>query len=373
MDDRPIDPFNPYARRYSPQQWPGDPAGEDQHDPGGPAEADSHVAVPAPGLDDTQDIPVVAAVPRSHDVEAAAAEPSAGDGGGAGGVEGPRPTVGAPGLDDTQEVPVVPHQAAGPVSPQPAAMPTAAAQAVPAPVSAPPQWPTGVPETTAVPAPPTMPFGAPAPPAPPQPPPLAPQLTVPPDLVPPRPGGKSPRKPLIAVGAVVAVLLVIAGVVFFAIPPGSGDDPSDRAGSSSDAPQETGEASRSSGEPTKSPSKNPDPESGAASEPGPGDEPDDDDPPPEQKLTVPSRPTAFGAWFAGSGTYRAKWGKPSDDGGADILSYVVGDCNGNNLAFVDSNTFQVTVNAEYLDCMSVYAVNNQGMGADAQHHITNNP
>lgn len=316
MDDRPIDPFNPYARRYSPPStWP-----------------EQHPSTPAP--DDTQEVPVV---PPAHEVPPAPVNPAA-----------------SASMDDTQEVPVIPPQPAAP----------------------PPEWPvTAQPEPTALvppgqpspPGQPTAPVSAPAAP-------FGPELTVPPDLVTPKKPG--PRKaPLIAVGASVLGLLVLVTVAIFAFQPGTADGSQDKAEASSDTPDSSGDASSSSPEESKSPSKNPKPETEKSSDAEPGGEPEDDggDDNAEPELSVPSRPTKFGAWFAGNGTYQAKWGPPSSDGNADILSYVIGDCKGNNLAFVDSNTYKATVQADYLECMSVYAVNNQGMGQDAQHQITNNP
>ncbi|GAA4917363.1 hypothetical protein LX16_3913 [Stackebrandtia albiflava] len=91
-------------------------------------------------------------------------------------------------------------------------------------------------------------------------------------------------------------------------------------------------------------------------------EPDDSAP---ESVTVPSHPTLFGAWWAGDGRYAAKWETPADDGGADILGYLVTDCSGNHLAGVDSYTFDVEVYRDSLDCMSVQAFNVAGLGQTA--------
>ncbi|HZE38640.1 MAG TPA: hypothetical protein VE172_07485 [Stackebrandtia sp.] len=92
-------------------------------------------------------------------------------------------------------------------------------------------------------------------------------------------------------------------------------------------------------------------------------------------LTVPSRPTKFGAWFTNYGSYDAKWGKPASDGGSAIASYVLTDCDGNELMAVDGGTYSATVYyySGTLDCMRVYAVNKKGAGQTAQHDIDNNP
>ncbi|MGH8877475.1 MAG: hypothetical protein ACRD0P_09060, partial [Stackebrandtia sp.] len=190
----------------------------------------------------------------------------------------------------------------------------------------------------------------------------------------PAPAGRR-RGTLVAIGAAAAAILAIAVVTIVMFPPGKTEANPDEAAATSQSPDETGSASSTSPSASASDtpsSKKPEPGGDGAQDPE-GSGAEDDESEEKDELAAPSRPTKFGAWFAGSGTYEAKWEAPADDGGADIVSYVVGDCQGNNLAIVDSGTFGVSVQKDKLACMSVYAVNSQGMGTEAQHPIDNNP
>lgn len=81
------------------------------------------------------------------------------------------------------------------------------------------------------------------------------------------------------------------------------------------------------------------------------------------------RPTKFGAWWAGDGKYEGKWEKPDSDGGQEITSYLVADCEGDELATVDANTYHVAVEIDELKCMSVQAVTAAGPGEVASFDI----
>lgn len=175
--------------------------------------------------------------------------------------------------------------------------------------------------------------------------------------------------PMVIRGVVVAVILAaVALVAAWAFAggraPAEANTPSSHADSSDDGTTPASEESSSSDKPSKSsssdsPSKTQDPLSMEPSTDSPGTHSHPGHGP------VPSAPNDFEAWYTYQG-YQAMWEPPSDDGGSEISSYVVGDCHGDVLATVDGGTTQAVFDSGELDCLSVHAVNANGGGRDAR-------
>lgn len=238
-----------------------------------------------------------------------------------------------PGREETEELPLVPPQippvGANPAAPQP----------FPSPVSpGPAPFPSPV-------SPGPAPFSSPSAGPPP--------MTRPVPPVPGNQGGK-PRKSGKVVLIAVAVVVLLAGAgaaVYFTM----GSDKAALADPQSSAPADD----EKSGGKDSSGEEKPSEESAKPSEEAKS----------TQDAELASRPTKFGAWWAGEGKYAAKWDQPDSDGGQEITSYLVGDCDGNELATVEATTFHVTVEIDELKCMSVQAVTAAGPGEVASFEI----
>ncbi|MEV0646872.1 hypothetical protein AB0I28_16565 [Phytomonospora sp. NPDC050363] len=97
----------------------------------------------------------------------------------------------------------------------------------------------------------------------------------------------------------------------------------------------------------------------------PAPEPKSTTKPPAESTSTPSRPEAFGAWWASPGKYTAKWERPSNNGGLAITGYVLRKCGGAELARVGAGTFRVDVYHSSITCMTVQAINAKGEGRTA--------
>lgn len=190
---------------------------------------------------------------------------------------------------------------------------------------------------------------------------------------------RSPRAVVVVVGLIAVVLVSAIAVSMMqtnspgqaatagqpipptlAAPPAADDLPSSAAPSASP-----------SSSPSPSPSKSGKPGGGGEAAHTPGDTEADagDDPEPKTTkppaTTTPSRPEAFGAWWASEGKYSAKWERPADDGGLSITGYVVKKCDGTTLKTVGSGTFRVDISHPSIDCLTVQAINAKGAGQTA--------
>ena len=191
---------------------------------------------------------------------------------------------------------------------------------------------------------------------------------------------RTPAAVLTTIGVVAAVLVVaiVLALTQSAPKPPDGTAAVAAAGTPTTAPP-TVSTSDVPASPTAEPTTtSPSPTengSGGESTTQPGDNPvggdnhtsnPDPAPAPTTKKPVatyaPSQPTLFGAWWADTGKYGAKWDVPEDDGTLTITGYVVKKCDGTVLARVGASTFRVTISHPKLECMTVQAVNAKGEG-----------
>ena len=194
---------------------------------------------------------------------------------------------------------------------------------------------------------------------------------------------RSPRAVMVVAG-LIAVVLVSAMAVSMTRTDNPGQAatagqpeplPPTVAAPSADPSTSAAPSASPSGSPSKSPSKSAKTGSGGEAPHTPGDsdtggdEGSDDAPEPKKTkppaTTTPSRPEAFGAWWASEGKYSAKWERPADDGGLSITGYVVKKCDGTTLKTVGPGTFRVDISHPSLTCMTVQAINAKGAGQTA--------
>lgn len=198
---------------------------------------------------------------------------------------------------------------------------------------------------------------------------------------------RSPRAVMVVVGLIAIVLVsAIAMSMMRTNSPGQAATagqplpPTMAAPAEDDAPASTAPSVSPSSSPSPSPSKSSKPGGRGEAPHTPGDAEGDDgdagdagdagDSPEPKKTkppatTTPSRPEAFGAWWASEGKYSAKWERPSDDGGLSITGYVVKKCDGTTLKTVGSGTFRVDISHPSLTCVTVQAINSKGAGQTA--------
>lgn len=191
---------------------------------------------------------------------------------------------------------------------------------------------------------------------------------------------RSPRAVMTVVGLIAIVLVSAIAVSMMGTSPPAGQAATAGqpelpaiAAPAVDPSTSTAPPASPSGSPSPSPSKSTKPGVGGEAPGTPvgtdGDEDTGDAPEPKKTkppaTTTPSRPEAFGAWWASEGKYTAKWERPADDGGLSITGYVVKKCDGTTLKSVGSGTFRVDISHPSIDCLTVQAVNAKGAGQTA--------